>query len=497
MDDGAFRRVAGALRAFHKRFAPLFGRKEARQHGGQYVRGLLVTRDDRRNAENLAEAVVGTQDKAARALQQFLTDSPWQHEAVIAEVQRYLAEHLLPHAAQAPREGVAADGVFTLDGTGFAKRGTRSAGVARQYSGTLGKVDTCQIGIFLGYATARGHALIDGHLWLPREWTDDSERCRRAGIPEAVVQAGYQSQAELGLVLLRRARATGALVGRWITADEAFGQVPTFRDALDTEGWHYVVEVPCTTPLFTAPAQTRRVWLTRGMRARPVEIQPAAQTAQEVAATLAAERWTTVTVAEGAQGPRTHRFAALRVWESREGVPGRACWLLLRRNLDDTEPKYSLSNAPPETPLDVLARVGATRWTVETEFQTTKGQVGLDEYEVRSWPGWHHHVTLCLLANAFLISLQHEWGGKEPRGRQLRVRHTSPTPHTMHAPRPPRATGRDAVAAHTAPGGARTARAAATAALDPRRPAPLAHRNPTPQRPRHCITRQTPASHAA
>jgi SRSO17 transposase len=479
MDEDEFRHVATALRAFHRRFAPLFGRKEARRHGAQYVRGLLATREERRNAENLAEAVVGTEGKAARALQQFLTDSPWRHEAVLAELQRAVAEQVLPREAG---QGSAADGVFTLDGTGFAKRGTRSAGVARQYSGTLGKVDNCQIGVFLGYATARGHALIDGQLWLPREWTDDPERCRRAGVPDAVVQTGYQSQAELGLALLRRAREVGALVGRWVTADEAFGQVPTFRAALDSEGWYYVAEVPCTTPVFAAPSRTHQVRLTRGKPPRTVDVQPAAQAVQQIATTLPAERWTTVTVAEGAQGPRTHRFAALRVWESRGGVPGRACWLVLRRNLDGAEPKYSLSNAPADIPLATLARVGATRWTVETEFQTSKGQVGLDEYEVRSWPGWHHHVTLCLLANAFLLALQQEWterGGKGARHRS--ARDASPATHAAHAP----------------PSGARAARAAAPVPLDARRSPPLVGRNPTPQRLRHRLSRQTPTSSAA
>ncbi len=482
MDDGEFRRVAGALRRFHRRFAPLFGRKEAQRHGEQYVRGLLTTREERRNAENLAEAVVGMESRAARALQQFLTDSPWRHEAVLAELQHVVAEQLLPQEAG---EGIATDGVFTLDSTGFAKRGTRSAGVARQYSGTLGKVDNCQIGVFLGYATARGHALIDGQLWLPREWTDDPERCRRAGIPEDVLAPGYQSQADLGLALLQRARATEALVGRWVTADEAFGQVPTLRDALDADGWWYVAEVPCTTPVFTAAARTRQVRLTRTGPPRPVEVQSAARTVQDVAAALPAGRWTVLTVAEGAHGPRTHRFAARRVWESRDGLPGRACWLVLRRNRDGSEPKYYLSNAPEDTPLAALARVGATRWTVETEFQTSKGLVGLDEYEVRSWPGWHHHITLCLLANAFLLSLQRTWAGAGGKGRRGRPRPAQPVRSTHVPPL------RDPVTSRSDP-----PRDPASPALARRRPPRLAGRNPTPQRLRHRLPRQTTATTA-
>jgi hypothetical protein len=303
-------------------------------------------------------------------------------------------------------------------------------------------------------------------------------------VPEAVLAQGYQSQAEVGLALLHQARLTGALGGRWVTADEAFGQVPTFRDALDAAGSWYVVEVPCTTPVFTAPARTRRVRLRRGAPARPVEIQPATHMVQEVGATLPAPRWTTLTVAQGAQGPRAHRFAARQVRESREGMPGRECWLVLRRNLDGSEPKFSFSNAPEDTALATLARVGATRWTVETEFQLTKGQVGLDEYEVRSWPGWHHHITLCLLANAFLLSLQRDWSGvgeKAPSGRTLR--------------HPRRETA--APAPHPTASGAAPARSAPPATLDARRPVPLVSRNPTAQRPRHCLPCQTPTDQAA
>ena len=133
---------------------------------------------------------------------------------------------------------------------------------------------------------------------------------------------------------------------------------------------------------------------------------------QAVAASLASAEWHTLTVAEGAQGPRSHQFAAWRVWESRDGLPGRAGWLVLRRDLDGSETKYYLSNAPADTPLLRLAQVGAMRWPVETEFQTEKGETGLDEYEVRTWLGWHHHITMALLAGAFLLSLQRDWGGK-------------------------------------------------------------------------------------
>jgi SRSO17 transposase len=399
VDQVAFERVAATFAAFHQEFAPLFGRKEAQERSEQYLRGLLVQQTDRRNAENLAEAVDGA---TPRALQRFLTESPWASEPVIERLQRYVGR-LLNHDP----------GVFVLDDTGFPKQGKKSVGVARQYCGTLGKIANCQVGVFLAYVSERGHALVDKALYLPREWTDDPRRCQMAGVPEGV---GFQTKPELALGLLRRARQAGHLTGDWVTADESYGEVPSLRDALDAEGWYYVLEVPCNTWVFAQPAKVAvPEWSGRGpkpTKPRLVAGEALAQSAKTLAASLTSADWYTLTVAEGAQGPRTYQFMSRRVWESRDDVPGRACWLVLRRNLDGSELKYYLSNAPADTPLRRLAEVGAMRWPIETEFQTEKGETGLDEYEVRSWQSWHHHVTLALLAGTFLLSLQQNWGEK-------------------------------------------------------------------------------------
>lgn len=460
MNQAAFDQIAATFATFHQQFAPLFGRKEAQQRSEQYLRGLLVQQTDRRNAENVAEAVDGA---TPRALQRLLTDSPWDADPVIDALQAYLAPRL-----NAP------DGVFVLDGTGFPKQGTKSVGVARQYCGTLGKVGNCQVGVLLAYVSERGHALVDRRLYLPREWTDDPARCQAAGVPEDV---GYQSQAELGLALLTQAREAGHLTGHWVTADEDYGKVPTFRDALDAAGWWYVLEVPATTPVFTALAETAipetaiPAWSGRGRkptRPRLVAGAPQPQFVRDVAAGLAGPPeadWQVLTVAEGAQGPRRYQFAAQRGWESREGLPGRACWLVFRRNLDGSEWKYYLSNAPADTPLVTLGRVGASRWPIETEFQTEKGETGLDEYEVRSWPGWHHHITLALLAGAFLLTIQQDWGGKGTR-------------------------------VDAAPGQSRVAGVATAPDVDARRPARLADGDPTAQRPGQTVTCQAASAHA-
>jgi SRSO17 transposase len=403
MEQVEFERIAASFAAFHQEFASLFGRKEAQQRSEQYLRGLLVQQTDRRNAENISEAVDGA---TPRSLQRFLTESPWSDEPVIDQLQAYVGQLLN-----------SSEGVFVLDETGFPKKGKKSVGVARQYCGTLGKVANCQLGVFVAYVSEQGHALVDKRLYLPREWTDDPDRRRAAGVPETV---GYQSIAELGLSMLHQARTAGHLMGRWVTADEAYGKVPTLRDTLDDDEWLYVLEVPCSQPVFAQPAKTEvPAWSGRGRqptKLRLVDGESGPQAVEAVAASLAAEDWHLLTVAEGAQGPRIHLFAARRVWESREGLPERECWLVLRRNPDGSEPKHYLSNAPADTPLLTLAQVGAKRWPIETEFQLEKNETGLDEYEVRSWQGWHHHITMALLAGILLLSLQREWGEKDAPG---------------------------------------------------------------------------------
>jgi SRSO17 transposase len=403
MDAAEFERVAETWATFHRRFAPLFGRPEAQDRSEQYLRGLLVQRGERRNAENLAEAVGGV---SPRVLQRFLTEAPWPVARVRDRLHALLGERL-----NAP------DGVFVLDDTGFAKQGTHSVGVARQYSGTLGKVGNCQVGVFLGYASARGHALVDARLFLPRAWTAEPARCRAAGVPPELT---YQTKPELGHALLQQARATGPLQSRWVTADAGYGEVPSFRDALEADGWWYVLEVPRTTRVFLEEAPTAvPAWSGRGRHpTRPrlvAEARPAAAV-ETAAADRPTGAWQILTVAEGAQGPRRYQFAAVRAWECRDDVPGRATWVVWRRNLDGSELKHYLSNAPADTALATLATVGALRWTVETGFEQGKGEAGLDEYEVRGWPGWHHHMILALLASAFLLELRQDWGENRPPG---------------------------------------------------------------------------------
>jgi SRSO17 transposase len=394
MEPAAFARLTEVFRQFARRYGPLFGGWAAQDRGEQYLQGLLLGRAERRNAENLAEQVEGA---TPRALQRFLTEAPWRVDRVTERLQVDVATLL-----ESP------DAAWVVDETGFTKQGTKSVGVARQYSGTLGKVGNCQVGVFLGYASERGQTLVDSRLYLPERWSDDRARCRAAGVPDSVP---FQTKPELALAMLRAARARGQLQARWVTGDEVYGGNPAFRDGLEADGYWYVLEVPSPTivreiRLNAPPPEPLGDGWTRRTDLGPL------RTVAELAAELPADRWHLLEVAEGAQGPRIYRLAQQRVHEVRAGALGAEREVLLRTNPDGSEPRYYLANTPPGVSLRVLGRVASTRWTIETGFEQAKGEAGLDEYEVRSWAGWHHHITLALLASLFLLQVRLDWGGK-------------------------------------------------------------------------------------
>jgi SRSO17 transposase len=385
-------RIADSFVAFHGAFSHCFSRSETRQNAEEYVRGLIVQSQDRCNAENLADVVPAS----ARSLQRFLSESPWSHSDVVRCLQSLMATRL-----QDP------DAVWVVDESGFIKQGKKSAGVARQYCGTAGKVCNCQVGVFLAYVTPHARLLVDKELVLPEAWCSDSPRCDEADIP--INERTHRSKPELALAELRRAKDWGYLSAEWVAGDDHYGQSPSFRRGLEAQGLRYVLDVPKTTPVW--PAEVTWETAPRGRMGRPPKSHPVPgqkRTAQQSAAALGAEEWREITIGRGAQGPRRYLFARERVREGLEDVPGPEAWLVHRRNLDGSEPRYYLSNAGMQETLEKLAYVGGSRWPIETEFEETKGHVGLDEYEVRGWPGWHHHIALCLLANAFLLIVQQD-----------------------------------------------------------------------------------------
>ena len=352
---------------------------------------------ERRNAENLPETV----PESARRMQRFLTDSPWDDDAVIERLQEYLGTRL-----EHP------EGVWVLDGSDFPKQGRKSAGVARQYCGRLGKVANCQAGMFLAYVSPLGRALVDKRLYLPGSWTSDQDRCAAAGVPEE--RRDYRSKTELALETLRRALELGYLRAGWVAADDAFGISPSLREGLAALGMRYMLDVPAGFTVWPPePAWPSAEYQGFGRPRKPRLVSGQRRTMQEGASAIPEDAWQEITVAQGSQGPRSYQFSAQRVRPTSKRKPGEIYWAIYRRNLDGSEPRYYLSNAPEGTLLETLAYVGGSRWRIETEFETEKSDVGLDEYETRTWSGWHHHVTLCLLGGAFLLSLQQAWGRKD------------------------------------------------------------------------------------
>jgi SRSO17 transposase len=395
MTKDEVRAAADRLVDFHDRFAPLFGKEQAQDHGYIYVKGLMVC-PERKSIEPIALNVGNGQ---VSALQKFINIAPWDHGDVQAEIQDVFAEELVPTAAGSP-VGV----VGVVDESGFTKKGDQSAGVARQHNGRLGKEDNCQVGVFLVGVTPGGAALLDHQLYLPEAWCEDTPACHdrrdKVHIPERVV---FQTKPQIAAGLIRLTAALGVVVLDWITADEEYGRNGEFLDELEALGHRYVVEVPVNTTVWTedpatcVPPQGRR---------GPVPTLPSRASVRSVAAVTSAlppESWRTLQVRPGAKGPLCFAFAAVRVWAVRHGAAGPPIWLLVRRSLEATpEIKYYVSNGDAATPLGVLAQVACTRHEVEEYFEDAKSYLGMTQYETRSWIGWHHHMSLVSMAHMFI-----------------------------------------------------------------------------------------------
>ena len=264
--------------------------------------------------------------------------------------------------------------------------------------------------MFLAYVSPLGRALVHKRLYLPESWTSEPGRCAAAGVPEH--RRNYRSKTELALELLARALELGHLRAEWVAGDDAFGMSPSFREGLANLGMWYVLDVPGgTTAWPMESAWTSAAYQGRGAPRKPRLVGGQRRTMTERSDELPDEAWREITVAEGSQGPRTYRFSAHLMRPTIRRKPCEIHWAVNRLYLEGSEPRYYLSNAPEATPLETLAYVGDSRWRIETEFETEKSDVGLDEYETRTRAGWHQHIAMCLLGGAFLLGLQQDWGG--------------------------------------------------------------------------------------
>jgi SRSO17 transposase len=384
--------LADNLVQYHAEFAELYCRVEQAHWGGKYGQGLLLP-IERKSIEPLALALAGGN---VQAMQQFIGQGQWQ-DAPLLHKHWQLVDDTLGEA----------DGVCIVDGSDFPKQGRHSVGVARQWCGRVGKVDNCQAGVFTAYASRKGYTLLDRRLYRPEAWFDAAhrERWRQCGIP---AETPFQPKPVLALEMLQALVRQGGLRWRWMTCDEAFGRAGAFLDGTAALGRWYFAEVPHDTQVWLArPATAVPAWTGRGRRPSKVRLAPGAPAPQRVAQLAAAvptEGWQTCLIKEGSKGPLVAECAFQRGVAIRGGLPGPDEWIILRRTLGASpELKASLSNAPTSTPEATLVRVAGMRWPIETAFEESKGGLGLDHYEVRTWLGWHHHMTLCLLAHHFLV----------------------------------------------------------------------------------------------
>ena len=385
MDKTELRRLKPELMTFLDRYVPRFGREENHAHARRFVQGLLAG-EDRRNAENIAESMEGG---VVRTVQKFVSQAAWEEGGVVDELRCHVAETLGDP-----------DGIVNADETGFGKKGKKSVGVKRQYSGTLGRVDNCQIGVFLNYCSPAGHTLIDRRLFLPEDWAADRPRCTEAGVPEDVI---FRTKPELGLEMLQAAVLAG-LQFRWVGGDTIYGNSPTFVHGARALGKWYVLDVSSDFPVWLRPPAPAKPARAPGGRKRAA-VREKPITVAEAMAGLPASAWKRITVSEGSQGPILYDYAELVAWFSEEGHPAAEPErLLIRRSLGQkAELKFHRSNAPAEVPLQRVAEVRAARWTIEQDLEAGKGECGLDEYETRGWTGWHHHTVLSMLALFFLV----------------------------------------------------------------------------------------------
>jgi len=368
---------AAELERLGARLAPRFTRVEPRRRLLAYLRGLLAP-VERKNGWQLAEAAG---DATPDGMQDFLSRMRWDAEQVRDDLRAYLVEHLGDPAA-----------VLVLDETGFVKKGSRSVGVQRQYSGTAGRIENCQVGVFLAYAGPKGHALLDRALYLPEGWAKDAARRDRAGVPDAV---SFATKPKLGRVMLERALAAGVPCA-WVVGDSVYGADHALRRCVEQRGRGYVLAVTSTQRLGLKPVED---WL---------EDVPA-------------KAWRRLSAGDGAKGPRLYDWAYLPYRSL--AAAGWQKGLLIRRSLAEPDKlAFYLTLSPAATRLEELVQVAGMRWAIEACFEAAKGEVGLDQHEVRSWTGWHRHVTLAMLAHVYLtVVRQAAIGGSGDRRPRRRV----------------------------------------------------------------------------
>jgi SRSO17 transposase len=358
------------FQALHEHIARHFVRSEPRRRALAYLKGL-TSPCERKNGWQLAEVA---QESCPDGMQRLLNQARWDADAVRDDLRQYVVEQLS-----------AAEAVLVIDETGFLKKGRKSVGVQRQYSGTAGRIENCQVGVFLAYASHKGSALVDRALYLPQEWVEDQQRRKEAGVPQTVK---FATKPELARQMIERAMKAG-VAAAWVTGDAVYGGDRKLRLWLEEQAQPFVLAVSVKETLWMPGFKQVRV--------------------DKTTAGLNPEDWQRLSAGQGAKGERLYDWAWQRLGRLQITAEDRRWghWLLVRRSIEDpTELAYYVVFGPAQTTLAELVRVAGARWNIESCFKTAKGEFGLDQYEVRRWDAWHRFITLVLLAQAFVSAMQ-------------------------------------------------------------------------------------------
>jgi len=393
--------AAAILNWIHMQYALHFSSKTRDVIGQsrQYIQGILLGK----GRGNICSYARSVPDCNNQTLHHFISKSPWDERAVIDHIQGDITKLI----------GDAVDGSIHIDESGFPKQGENSVGAKRQYCGRLGKVENCQVGVFLGYSSGSNRTLIDGRLYLPKDWAEDRVRRRKCDVPDEVI---FKTKAEIALEMVLHARENGVIFS-WVGMDSFYGEQTWLRNRLDAEGLIFIADIPSNT----------RVWLSlpktgiparksdRGRiptKERVLEEDQAPIGVSALKEMIDPQLWNHFFIRDTERKELWSNVACIRVYPMDDGLPGKELWLIIRRDDDESTTKYQLSNAPLDTNFQRLAKMSCSRYWIERAFEDAKGIAGLADYEVRSWIGWHHHVAMSMLAMLALLMLNFQMGKK-------------------------------------------------------------------------------------
>jgi len=390
------------LIGFHEQFADCFERSESREHFLKYMAGQFSPLE-RKSIEPIALAV---EEGNVRAMQRFVSDAPWDEDKMIVKYRRFVNDDL-----------GSPDGALIFDESGFVKKGQDSIGVAKQYCGTIGKVDNCQVGVFAGYVSEHGYALVDKRLFIPEKWFTEpyAERRQKCKLPPETV---FKTKPQLAVDMLNVLSQEKILPFKYVLADSIYGLSPEFISAAESlVDKTYLVSVASDTLCWLKrPMSVTKTYRWGGQaRSKTVlaDSHKKPMTVEELAKNINDYFWYRRTVSEGTKGPIVYEFTRRRVILSAAGLPQKTVWLLIRRNLGgDRQYAFFISNASSSTSLKTLVWLSGLRWAIEQCFEETKTELGMDHYEVRKFPGWQHHMLTCILAHFFLWHLKIRTGKK-------------------------------------------------------------------------------------